>query len=78
MTLDFHIKTHNRTVTYTKLARAAGFENFGAENMQYGKFGRALGEELGRNFCYRRIEMSRSTAAPLAQSTVTSPTKSEF
>lgn len=47
MTLDFHVKTHNRTVTYTELARAAGFENFGAVNMQYG---RALGEELGRNF----------------------------
>lgn len=41
--LIFMLKTHNRTVTYTELARAAGFENFGAVSIQYGKPGRALG-----------------------------------
>jgi hypothetical protein len=48
--LLFHYRAHNRTVTYTELARTAGFDDYKRANLQYGKLGRALGEELDMNF----------------------------
>lgn len=48
--LAFHCRAHNRTVTYTELANAAGAEDHRAANSQYGKLGRTLGEHLAMNF----------------------------
>lgn len=44
--LLFHYSAHNRTVTYTELADAASFDGYKTANLQYGKLGRSLGEEL--------------------------------
>lgn len=44
--LMFHYFAHNRTVTYTQLAEAAGYPDYKTANLQYGKLGRTLGEEL--------------------------------
>jgi hypothetical protein len=71
--LERHFKAHNRTVTYTQLARAAapGVGKDGskashrAANMTYGKLGRALGEELGMKFL-----PSESRAAPFYSSSL--------
>jgi hypothetical protein len=48
--LEFHFKAHNRTVTFTELATAAGYDSYGAANLHYGKLGAALGERLGMTF----------------------------
>lgn len=48
--LEFHYGAHNRTVTYTELAKAAGSTSHVTANRQYGKLGRALGEKLSVNF----------------------------
>ena len=48
--LECHFTAHNRTVTYTQLSNAAGFESHTAANSQYGKLGRVLGEKLGMCF----------------------------
>lgn len=45
-----HYNSLNRTVTYTELASAAGYDDYEVANSQYGKLGRALGEEVGFNF----------------------------
>lgn len=45
-----HYNIHNRTVTYTELAEAAGYETYSAANLHYGKLGAALGEKLGMRF----------------------------
>ena len=49
--LETHYRAPNRTITYTELARAVGFEG-GHEgaNLQYGKLGRFLGEIMGFAF----------------------------
>lgn len=48
--LIYHYHFHNRTVTYTQLAEAAGYETYGAANLHYGKLGAALGEKLNMQF----------------------------
>ena len=50
--LEFHYRAHNRTVTYTELAKAAGAESHVVANSQYGKLGRALGEALNMTFAH--------------------------
>lgn len=48
--LGFHFNAHNRTVTFTELANAVNFENYNAVNLQYGKLGYLLGQELEMKF----------------------------
>lgn len=56
--LCHHYQAHNRTVTYTDLARAGAKSRGGdsdaashrSANSAYGKFGRLLGEQLGMAF----------------------------
>lgn len=48
--LQAHYCAHNRTITYTELAKAAGSDSHVAANSQYGKLGRALGEKLSMTF----------------------------
>ena len=48
--LRAHYMAHNRSITYTELAKAAGSESHVAANSQYGKLGRVLGEKLGFEF----------------------------
>ncbi len=48
--LQFHFRAHNRTATFGELAEAAHLKNFRGANMEYGKLGRMLGEELGMTF----------------------------
>lgn len=48
--LLFHFHAHNRTVTFTQLAQAGGYEDYATANLQYGKLGRTLGEELDMVF----------------------------
>ena len=48
--LEFHYRSHNRTVNYTNLAKQVGAESHVVANSQYGKLGRALGEALAMNF----------------------------
>ena len=45
--LEFHYGAHNRTVTYTELAKAAGWDDYRTANLHYGNLGRVLGEQLG-------------------------------
>lgn len=48
--LVFHYKAHNRTVTFSQLAEIAGFKDHKGANLQYGFFGKALGNEMGFTF----------------------------
>ena len=48
--LKAHYKAHNRTITYTELARAGGAASHRSANSSYGKLGRALGEQLNMRF----------------------------
>lgn len=56
--LGHHFAAHNRTVTYTQLARAAALAEgkdasqvtHRAANSTYGRLGRTLGEQLGMKF----------------------------
>lgn len=48
--LRCHYAAHNRTVTYTELAKAAGSDDYRAANSAYGRLGRALGEAIGYTF----------------------------
>jgi hypothetical protein len=48
--LGFHYRAHNRTVTYTELAGAAGYDNYRVANSNYGRLGKALGEAVGYTF----------------------------
>jgi hypothetical protein len=48
--LEAHYTAHNRTITYTDLARASGADSHRAANSAYGKLGRTLGERLGIRF----------------------------
>lgn len=48
--LAFHYHAHNRTATFTQLAKAAGKSSYRFANSSYGALGRKLGEELGMNF----------------------------
>ena len=48
--LRFHFEAHNRTVTFTQLAEAGGYDTYSAANLQYGILGRNLGQELHMEF----------------------------
>ena len=48
--LKTHYNAINRSITYTELARSAGFEDWKTANLQYGKLGRSLGEAVGFKF----------------------------
>jgi hypothetical protein len=48
--LGFHYHAHNRTATFTQLAKAAGKSSYRFANTTYGGLGRKLGEELRMNF----------------------------
>lgn len=48
--LGCHYKAHNRTVTYTELAAAAGSPSYRVANGAYGTLGRKLGEAIGYKF----------------------------
>ena len=63
--LLFHYLAHNRTVTFTELAEAASFDGYKTANLQYGKLGRVLGEELHMSFA-----KSLKTGAPFYSSAI--------
>jgi hypothetical protein len=48
--LRAHYMAHNRSITYTQLADAAGFDSYVGANSQYGKLGKEIGEKLGFQF----------------------------
>lgn len=50
MMLKAHYNAVNRSITYTELAKSADFKDWKTANLQYGKLGRALGEEVGFAF----------------------------
>jgi hypothetical protein len=45
-----HFNAHNRSITYTQLANAAGEADYGYANRWYGEIGRKLGEALDFEF----------------------------
>jgi hypothetical protein len=48
--LERHYRAHNRTATFTELARAAEYESNGPANSQYGKLGKLLGDKIKMTF----------------------------
>lgn len=48
--LKAHYHALNRSITYTELAKAANYADYGAANLQYGQLGRSLGEAIGYEF----------------------------
>jgi len=52
--LEAHYRSHNRTISYTELAEAAGYDGHTTANLHYGNLGKKLGEEL--NFDYWQHE----------------------
>lgn len=48
--LKAHYNAVNRSITYTELANAAGYDSYETANSQYGKLGRSLGEAVGFEF----------------------------
>ncbi len=48
--LKAHHDAPNRSITYTQLAKAAGYETYDGANAQYGALGRTLGEAVGFDF----------------------------
>ncbi|GEM_PF-2357650 len=52
--LEAHFKAHNRSITYTALAAAAGYDDYKTANLHYGLLGKKLGEAVG--FAYWRHE----------------------
>jgi hypothetical protein len=53
--LELHYKAHNRTATFTELARAAGYDNNNAANRLYGNLGKLLGDKLDMTFATYEI-----------------------
>lgn len=47
--LDAHLNAPDFCITATQLAEAAGYENYNAANLHYGKLGQTLAEELNYN-----------------------------
>lgn len=45
--LDAHLNANDHAMTATELARAAGYKNFNAVNLHYGRLGELLSRELG-------------------------------
>ncbi len=48
--LKAHYNVVNRSITYTELAKAAGYDSYETANSQYGRLGRTLGESVGFKF----------------------------
>ncbi len=48
--LAFHFHAHNRTATFTELAKAAGYDTHSVANLHYGGLGNVLGNYLGIAF----------------------------
>ncbi len=48
--LKAHFNVHNRSITYTELATAAGYDGYKTANLHYGLLGKKLGEALGFTF----------------------------
>lgn len=48
--LKAHFEAPNRSITYTQLARAAGYEDHAVANRQYGQLGKDLGIAVGFKF----------------------------
>ena len=47
--LRAHLNAPDHCITATQLAEAAGYENYSAANLQYGKLGQAIAAELNYN-----------------------------
>ena len=48
--LRAHFSAHNRSITYTELAAAAGYDDYKTANLHYGLLGKKLGEALSFNY----------------------------
>jgi len=48
--LKVHFKALNRSISYTELANAAGYDDYEVANSQYGRLGRKIGEAVGFDF----------------------------
>ena len=48
--LKAHFNALNRSITYTELANAAGYDDHEVANSQYGRLGRKIGEAAGFEF----------------------------
>jgi hypothetical protein len=48
--LEAHYNAHNRSITFTELANAAGFDSHIVANRHYGQLGRDLGERISFPF----------------------------
>ena len=48
--LKAHFDAPNRSITYTQLAEAAGYQDYEVANRQYGQLGRDLGEAVDFTF----------------------------
>ena len=84
--LGHHYAAHNRTVTYTQLARAAALAE-GKETSQvthrvanstYGKVGRALGEELGMKFLPSEVRDKWFYSSSIGVGSAVTPAGGEF
>lgn len=53
--LKFHYFSKNHTATFTQLARAANYKNYGNANIQYGKFGHKLGDAIDMKFSPSKV-----------------------
>jgi hypothetical protein len=47
--LEAHLNAPDHSITATELAEAAGYENYNAANLHYGKLGQMLAEQLNYN-----------------------------
>ncbi len=48
--LEHHYRAHNRTVTFGELASAAGYADYRAANLHYGKLGSLIGDKVGMQY----------------------------
>lgn len=48
--LKAHFEAHNRSITFTDLALAAGYNDYGSANLHYGNLGKKLGDAVGFEF----------------------------
>lgn len=53
--LAAHYRAHNRSITYTELANAAGYDKHIVANRFYGELGRDIGENLGFKFLKSKV-----------------------
>lgn len=53
--LKFHYFSKNHTVTFTQLACAANYANYGNANIDYGKFGHKLGDAIDMEFSPSKV-----------------------